>query len=214
MVNGIEQAERVGEAKAPRTGALHRFHHLREKVDIGARRILAADADLVAGIQCAPDVAVDLRQHPGAVAAELVLDMHIGNRDRQIDDVDRTARRRGKIAVAHPAPGNQAHRQFERGDRLYHLDLVPAHRRNADFHLGHAGIGKGLRDRALLLGGERHAGSLLAIAQRRVVDGYRIGCRDVHSEIHRDEVCWCLISKPCASEFQDEIQRIYKALRL
>ena len=55
--NGIEHAERVGKAEAAGASRLCVFDDALEEVEVGARRILAADADVESGVQGQMDMA-------------------------------------------------------------------------------------------------------------------------------------------------------------
>jgi hypothetical protein len=56
-------------------------------------------------------------------------------------------------------------------DGTHQVFLMRAHHRDADLHLGHAGGVQRLRDGQLLVVAEGHAGGLLTVTQRGVVDG-------------------------------------------
>ena len=54
-------------------------------------------------------------QHPAAVLAQLVRDLLVGGRDRQVHQVDVEVPAGGQVVLAHAAPDHQAGGQIERG---------------------------------------------------------------------------------------------------
>ncbi|MNM89144.1 hypothetical protein D3C81_1013730 [compost metagenome] len=174
----LEHAERlhhphgVGEAQAPRAGRLGHLGDAHHEVHVGPRGILAAEAHLESGQARRADQPRHLAQGPVAVAAELVPEHQVGDRQRQIDHAHPAVAGRGEIAVAQPAPGQQARRQLEGGDGAHALALLLAHAGDADLQLRHAQLGERAGDGDLLLGTEGHAGALLTVAQGGVVDDH------------------------------------------
>ncbi|MNR12995.1 hypothetical protein D3C85_1293770 [compost metagenome] len=112
----LEHAERlhhphgIGEAQTPRAGGLGDVGDAHDELHVGPRGILAAQAHLEAGQARFADQSRHFAQGPVAVAAELVLEHQVGDRQRQIDHAHPAVAGRGEIAVAQPAPGQQAHR--------------------------------------------------------------------------------------------------------
>ena len=75
-------------------------------------------------------------------------------------------------------PAEHGRTQAQMCDLLDHVALVAAHGGYARLDLVDADLVEQLRDADLLFVGEHHAGGLLAVAQRRVVDLYL-----VHAEL-------------------------------
>jgi hypothetical protein len=81
--------------------------------------------------------------------------------------------RRFHVGVERSRPARQVGRQAQVDDGSDRVDLVRPHRRGADLDLAHAGAGQERCDLRLLCAGERDAGGLLSVPQRRVGDEYR-----------------------------------------
>jgi hypothetical protein len=169
----IQQPERVGETEALRTRSLCRIDHAQQKIRIRARGVLTADTDVQAHILGVFDEMADSIQHPFPITPQLVADLNIGNRNRQIDDVYATAGGGHEVGFAHAAPDHQARRQPQAGNGKNVLAFFRPHDRDTYFHFRHTGGGQGARDDDAFFGAEGHASGLLAIAQGRVVDDYR-----------------------------------------
>ncbi len=120
----IEHAERIGDAKAPRAGGLCGGDDLDQEIDIGARRILAADRDGKALAARVSDDALEHVDRVGALAAELGRDLHVGNRHRHIDHRDAGLDRGVDVSGPHPAPGDRGQRQLRLDDGADRGDLL------------------------------------------------------------------------------------------
>jgi hypothetical protein len=112
-----------------------------------------------------------LRQHPVAVAPQLVLDMDVGDGNREVDDIYIAAGGGPGVVLAHAAPGHQAGVQAKRRDSPDGIDFSGAHGRDADFDFAHADFIEHDGNGDFFVGGKGDTGSLFAVAKRGVVDG-------------------------------------------
>ena len=146
---------------------MRRLGDLRQKIRIGARRVLGADADLEAGVASERDMVADAPQEPGAIAAQLVGEVLIRRRHGDVDQVRAETAAGGDVALVHAAPAAPDHQprwQSERGDGADALALGLAHRRDADFEFGHTERRELARDRQLFIEAKSDPGRLFAVA--------------------------------------------------
>jgi hypothetical protein len=169
----VEHTQRVGKAQPAGGGGGGGLGHAQQKVLIGARGILGAHAHRKAGVAPGLHVTLHLPECPGAVAAELVRELDVRHRQRQVQQRHRAGAGGGEIVRRHARPHHQARPEPGGGDGGDGLALRPAHGRDADFKFRHAGRSERPGDGQLLVDSERHAGGLLAVAQRGVVDDDR-----------------------------------------
>lgn len=93
----FEYAERVGKAQAAGTGAFGGFGQRTEEVHVGARGILATDADFKPEGERGANVFRQFAQQPGAVLFQFVGEMLVGGRYRNIDQMHAQVGTRGDV---------------------------------------------------------------------------------------------------------------------
>lgn len=154
----------IGETKTAGAGLLCRLRHPHHEIHVGARGVFRAHAYVAVEIARQSDATFNLLQDPLARAAQLVLEMQVGDRHGQVDEIHAALRGRMQVLFAHAPPNHELRGQLQGDDGLDDFSLFGAHHRNADFHLAHAGGGERLCDRQLLLGAEGDTGGLLTVA--------------------------------------------------
>ena len=167
---GFEDAERVGEAQAACSGPLRRLSEAAEEIHVGARGVLATQADFQPERARHRDHARQALEQPVAVAAQLEGEVLIGGWHRDIHQIHTETGAGSDVFTAQPAPDHQSGRQAEAGDGADRFALLLAHGGNADLEFRHADRGQLGGDRQLLVQRKRHTGRLLAVAQGGVVD--------------------------------------------
>ena len=161
----VDDADRVG-----RRVLHHAGEHVGEIVLARARRVIGE----VDGVQAALLGVVDdvdaLAQHVFPGPLELVLELRIADRHLDDDAVAAAFERLVDVGVHRAGEGVDLRLQPELGNLLDRLEVHVGHRRHAGLDALDADFGELLGDRDLVLDVHDHAGRLLAVAQRRVVD--------------------------------------------
>jgi hypothetical protein len=100
--------------------------------------------------------------------------------DDEVHAVDVALHREVHVALDAATEARDRRVQVEAGDAANRLALAGARARAAGFDDGDAGVVELARDGRLLVGGQRDAGGLFAVAQRGVEELY-VGCAAVES---------------------------------
>ena len=147
-----------------------------QEVDVGSRRVLGGELDLVDELGRACDGGGDAREAVGPRDAKLALEMTIARRDEHVDPrAKRTRERlRGGFDVGPVGTGERGHRRPAHFacDARDGFGLADRRRREAGLEHVNAEVGERLRDEELRLRRERRARRLLAVTQRGVEDRY------------------------------------------
>ena len=185
-----EGGELVGHRVAHGVGDVDRGGALRDRdrayvggvLDVGAGGVHGRELDVIDVLLGVGDRRPGLTLDVLARGLQLVADVDVGGGDERVDAWTRGVADRvvGGVDVGHVGPGQPGdHRALDRpGDRLHGLEVARRGDRKAGLDHIDAQARELLGDLQLLLGVERDARRLLAVAQRRVEDDDAVGVLD------------------------------------
>ena len=166
----FHDAQRIGEAKPPCPGNLGSLGGTQQKILIGPRSIFATDNDFQPPLSRLGHTAANGRQRLFAKPAQLVLELLVGQRDREVHAPHAEIAAQPQIGFAHPTPHEQSSVQIQPGQIADAIPLFLTHCRNADFQFRHAQCVEFTGDGALFLLCEGDSRRLLPITEGSVVD--------------------------------------------
>jgi hypothetical protein len=165
-------AHRVGNVDRARARLDRGRHHLRQEIEIGARRVLGAELDVVAVAEREPHGLARLIDALLARDAQLLLQVDVGRRNEHVD-ARALGRLQGSSGGLDVWPHGAGQRRDDRpahilADRAYRFGVLRRACGEPGLEDVDTEIGELVREPKLLRSGHAAAGRLLTIPERRV----------------------------------------------